>query len=329
MNNHLHQLKNITGILLSPNLNYTAVRDACISLSAFFCELSGFNIGARENQEHIISEAGQAVSPFTAAHCVTDMMRTRNFLQGIRDAIDEKAAQKKEEPVIVLYAGTGPFATLLTPLTTIYTPTQLQLVLMDINPISIQYLQKIIEKLHLHPYIIDLVEADAASYIIPSRHQPDILVSETMKPGLLKEPQVNITANLVPQCTNQTILIPERIEVNACLAGNVALHPEDFITLSALLQLDKQTAMVIKKTPGLIPVLSEGVVVIIPDNTGHALVLGTIIKIFNKHYLKMNESSLTVNHRLMDVSAIGKLPARVLFKYHLKNEPGFSVSVID
>lgn len=147
MNDVKERLKEITQLFLAPELNYSVVRNACALLSALFCEVTGFEFDSKENQEHICTHAGLAVSPYAAAFCITDMMRTRGFLLGIKEAIEKKLKENNGKPVIVLYAGTGPFASLLTPLTTVFSPSQLQLVLIDINTISINFLQKLIHQL--------------------------------------------------------------------------------------------------------------------------------------------------------------------------------------
>ena len=128
-----HTLKEITDILLTPVLDYSTVRNACASLCDFFYQISGFDDSAKENQAHIQTPAGLAVSPFSAAFCVIDMIRTRNFLQGIKEAIDFRLKINPEKPVIIFYAGTGPFATLLIPLITQFEPAQLKMVLLEIN----------------------------------------------------------------------------------------------------------------------------------------------------------------------------------------------------
>jgi hypothetical protein len=318
-------LRTITDMLIAPSPDYKAVRDACAALSAYFCDVSGFDINEREIQQHISTDAGLAVSPYAAAFCITDMLRTRGFIQGIKEAIDAKLNEKPDHPVTVLYAGTGPFATLLTPLTTVYEPAQLQVILMDINPLSIEYLHKIIQHLDIHPYIIDVVQADALSYNIPQKHLPDILVSETMKPGLQKEPQVRIVANLLSQCDSGTFLIPELVKVDVCLAGNLAKDPEAIILLQTLFEFNSQTAKQIKDDPENVPLLAGGVVVEIKNSVENygRLVLSTAVKIFNDHWLRFNESSLSVRHVLMNMTDIKKFPARLLFKYKMGNLPGF------
>jgi hypothetical protein len=321
-------LRTITGIIISPSLDYKALKDASAALSAFFCEISGFDINERENQQHISTSAGLAVSPYAAAFCITDMLRTSRFLRGIKEAVDAKLNENPGHPVTVLYAGTGPFATLLIPLTTVYDPEQLQLVLIDINPLSIEYLQKIIQQLNIQPYIIDVVQADALSYIISEKHQPDILVSETMKPGLQKEPQVSIVANLLSQCRRNPILIPSLVKVEACFAGNRANNNHELIHLQTLLELDAATALRIKNNPDDEPAISEGVTITItecPPPAFTQLILGTSIQIFNDHWLRFNETSLTIPVPVMEIVAIKKIPVTLLFEYQISNNPGFVV----
>ena len=124
------------------------------------------------NQLDFPTEAGKAKASRWAASCLTDLMRTRNFILGIRDAIEERLKINPGKPVTVLYAGTGPFASLLTPLITVFGPAQLQLILMELNPVSIHYLEKIIQQFDMDEYLIDLIQADAVTYFIPTNQQP-------------------------------------------------------------------------------------------------------------------------------------------------------------
>jgi len=322
------EFKRITETLLSPELNYTAIREACSALSELFCKAAAFDTEEEKNQEHISTAAGLAVSPYAAVLCIGDMMRTRNFLQGIKEAVDFKLKRNPSKPVVIFYAGCGPFATLLTPLTTIFSPAQLQMVLMDINPLSLQYLQKIIQHFSAEDYISGIVETDATQYSISEKYQPDILLSETMKPALAKEPQVSVISHLLPQCRNDVILIPERIKVDACLRGNVFNNPDAFQVLQTLFEVDAGTAKGIKNNPGDVPVFGKGMAVEINDKPPQQfsrLVLKTTIKVYGNHVLDFNESSLTIPVPVIDIAAIKKYPARFLFQYQISDNPGFIV----
>lgn len=326
-----HKLKSFTEALLSPVVNYGANREAAISLNKFFSEVVDFDEMEPANQVDIPTKSGKAIAPSWAAFCLTDFMRTRKFILGIRDAIEERLRINPGRPVTVLYAGTGPYASLLTPLITVFTPAQLQMVLLEINPVSIQYLQKIITQFEMEDYLIDLVQADAVTWSIPENMQPDMIVSETMNNALQKEPQVNIVANLLSQCSTGTILIPELIKVDACLLGNTISNPEDILHLETLLELDAETAVRIKNNPEKVAAISHGIIVTIaelPPERFRTLVLNTSIRIFGQHSLAFNESGLTISHKLMMTNSFNKYPTRLLFQYRLEDDPGFSVTEV-
>lgn len=326
-----HNLKSVTEALLSPVMDYSGIREASLSLKKLFSEVVAFDEMDPANQQKIPTPAGMAIDPKSAASCLIDMMRTRKFILGIRDAIEERLKINPGRPVTVLYAGTGPFASLLTPLITIFRPSQLQMVLMEINPESTHYLQKIIQQFGMEDYLIELVQADAVTYFIPGNQQPDIIVSETMNNALQREPQVSIVANLLSQCSRNPVLIPELIKVDVCLAGNTIDHPEDILLLKTLIELDAETAVRIKKNPEDVPVLSPGIIVTIPelpDSQYNQLVLCTAIRIFGQHSLGFNESGLTTPHILRMTESFKKYPVRLLFQYRIEYNPGFRVTEV-
>ena len=326
-----HNLKTVTDELLSPVLNYSAIREAALSLKKLFSEAVAFDDTDNSVNDNIRTPAGLAIDPWSAAFCINDMMRTRKFILGIRDAIEERLRMNPERPVTILYAGTGPFATLLTLLITIFRPVQLQMILLEINPVSFHYLQKTIQQFGMEDYIVDLLQTDAVTWLIPGNQQPDIIVSETMKPGLQREPQVSVVANLLSQCTQKPILIPELIKVDVCMVGNLINYPDSIISLKTLLELDAETAVQIKNNPKDIPVLSEGILVTIPELPGlpfTGLILDTSVRVFGQHTLGFNETGITLPLTLMEIAALKNFPARLLFKYHIESEPGFRVTEI-
>lgn len=329
MTDSLQQLKEITTALLSPASDYNTLRQSVYALKDLFSKATGFDEGDNTNQRHIPTAAGLAVSPHAAAFCIIDMMRTVKFLRGIKEAVDERLKINPGKPVLVFYAGSGPFATLLTPLTTCFSPRQLQMVLLEINEMSIAYLQKTIQHFKMAEYVKAIEKGDAVQYNIPEGYQPDILVSETMKPGLANEPQVAVVASLLPQCNRQPILIPQKIRISLCLSGNLMNDPEAFTELQALLELDAITALQIKNDPVNIPALSGGVSVTLaerPEPHFTKLVLDTRITVFGNHVLGLNESGLTITVPVMDIAAIKEYPARLLFRYAMGSNPGFSVT---
>jgi predicted RNA methylase len=325
--NNRHQLRTITETLLSPGSNYNTIRMATHALKDIFCNAVGFDEIEAAKQAHIQTGGGQAISTYTAALCITDMMRTRKFLLGIKEAVEERLKANTGKPVTILYAGSGPFATLLTPLTTIFTPDQLQMVLLEINPVSIGYLQKTVEQFGLEKYVIGIEQTDAVHYTIPGKYQPDILLSETMKPALQKEPQVSIVANLLPQCKSNTVLIPSNIIVEACLLGNLAGDPLSIQPLQVLFDLCTSTLQDIKAEKAI----ATGIVVELevdpsPDYT--RIVLSTIVQVYGEHSIRLQESGITLVEPLLDITAIKKYPARLLFRYRMNEKPGFEAEIL-
>ena len=112
-----------------------------------------------------------------------------------------------------MYAGTGPFATLITPLTTLFSSDQLQVTLLELNPVSFQKIQQVVQQMEIGAYVRRIVQTDATTYQIPADEQIDILLSETMQNALKREQQVPIIYNLLQQIDYEVILIPEVIEL--------------------------------------------------------------------------------------------------------------------
>lgn len=320
------ELKRLTDILLNKSAAYADIRSAVYALKDLFCLASGLDEADMANQNHIYTGAGTAIGPASAAFCVVDMMRTVKFLRGIKEAVDERLQMNPGRPVVVFYAGSGPFATLLTPLTTCFNPGQLQMVLLEINETSIVYLQKTIQHFKMTEYVKAVEQGDAVQYNIPEQYQPDILVSETMKPALAKEPQVSVVVHLLPQCTKQPILIPQKIKISLCLSGYTDIDGNVLKELQALLELDAATALQIKKDPESIAALADGVVVTIsskPEELYRRLILDTRITVFGDHVIGHNESGITTAVPVMNLSAIQNYPARLRFQYKTGSNPGF------
>lgn len=136
-----------------------------------------------------------ALSPYQASICVVDHERTYAFTRGVIKAIQEQRAAKEcDSPIRVLYAGTGPFATLALPAMNRFSPRDVQFTLLDIQPASIVNAAHIVRALGFGDFIEDTVCDDAITYSPPGPF--DIIISETMVDGLAHEPLVLIYNNL-------------------------------------------------------------------------------------------------------------------------------------
>lgn len=329
MNPTLANLKDITQVLIAEESSYQQIRNACADLLDLFYHVTAFDETDPVNRQHMQSQAGQAVSPEAAALCIRDFMRTRVFLCGIKEAISAKLQANPGKAVTVLYAGTGPFATLLIPLVTQFSCTQINMLLLDINPASIACLNKVISYFKLEPYVLQVAEADAVTYQVPAQLQPDIILSETMMPSLKKEPQVSIVANLVVQCP-QAILVPELIEISAVLYKSSMDDEIRFVHLETLLVFTKERALKMaaeQQTGFILFPVTRLEVAKPPQRDYSSLALLTHIRVFNEHVLNLNASGLTIPQFVYNLHSIKTWPAVFYIQYSIFPVPGFVITV--
>ena len=114
-------------------------------------------------------------------------------------------------------------------MTTLFSSDQLQFTLLELNPVSFQKIQRVVQQMEIGAYVRRIVQTDATTYQIPVDEQIDILLSETMQNALKREQQVPIICNLLQQIDYEVILIPELIELqlavmNPTLNQNRMLH---------------------------------------------------------------------------------------------------------
>jgi predicted RNA methylase len=326
----LSTLKAIVEKLIEMPLNYGSARAAANELYNFFKGLASAENDHDKIYKHIETNHGLAISTDAAAFCVIDFLRTRQFILAIKQAIVDKSTVYIDTPIIILYAGTGPFASLLVPLTTLFTPAQIQFILLEINTESIEQLKKVIDKLAIQDYIIDVVHADASTYRFADGIKADILVSETMKPALDKEPQISIISNLIGQCKTDVTLIPESIKIDLAY---IRRHEEDmhrYEPICELMNFDGNLAKTLHNDKNKSPIFSEGVVVhidAIPLHEFSKISFLTTINLYKNLLLGYKETSLTIPFTIKNVEALD-LPVSLKIRYNIGKHPGFIVEKI-
>ena len=218
---YLRALKDSTDSLLHSE-DRTVIYKSLQRIHEIFSKISTVrgDILEKHHDEESFLESGVAISPHLAARCLFDPLRTARFLRGIYLGIHEAFRRFPGEQINIVYAGCGPYATLLLPLTTQFESNQIQLTLIDIHKPSIDGVNRIIDTLGLEKYIAQCIQADAVQYRHPEELPLHIVVSETMQSGLAREPQLAIMRNFLPQLHENGIFIPEKIVVDAYLSSS-------------------------------------------------------------------------------------------------------------
>jgi predicted RNA methylase len=201
----------VTAEYLEDTLDYLKLSKASVEYKALLNAICEQDLDAKNGRDDILFENGMALGTFWAALCLDDLLRTRQFIRGIDKAIKDKIDIQK--PLHILYAGTGPFATLILPFICKYSKQEITYTFLEINPLSFQLLQNTVSKIGLDEHDITYVKEDATKYQIDPKNKPDIIISETMQNALAKEQQVPIFLNLMEQAKDDSIFIPKKIEL--------------------------------------------------------------------------------------------------------------------
>ncbi|HEX8148758.1 MAG TPA: class I SAM-dependent methyltransferase [Pyrinomonadaceae bacterium] len=341
---YLGELKQIADELLFQN-QPGALREAAARLYSFFSRVTGLDEGPQRpgDSSGTLLPTGKALSLRDAAVCVLDYARTSAFLKGTYAAVRRAQGRFPGGPVMILYAGCGPFATLALPLATQFGPGQVQFTLLDIHPESLESARRAFQSLGLGRYVRDHVRGDASTYAHPPAEPLHMVITETMQRALEKEPQVAVTANLAPQLCPGGILIPERITVDANLcdlskeftlaadAPDGVFHPGG--TDRARINLGRVFELTAENARGLLARRKDSpagearlpaAAVEIPEGVGEGLqlVLSTTVTVFDSVVLGEYDSSITLPVILRDVKVGGRRTG-IEFSYALGSAPGF------
>jgi len=284
-----------TKILLECGNNAELMKLAVDQIYKIYSRITGVKIESINQDNDILLPSGKAISTAAAAHCLLEMKRTAVFLRGINKAIIQKLSQAADKPIRILYAGTGPYGTLLTPLLPLYKSTDLKVDILDINRQSLIALHDLIRTLGLSKYVGDIFCTDATTFTVSKPY--DIVISETMLACLRSEPQVAIMQNLIPQLTDDCIFIPEEISIDASLTNpkmemdrlmyyETKQPPFERVSLGNIFKLNKRT----------IHKALERKRLSIPDKIANfpMLKLFTTVTVFKDEVLTDNDSSITL-----------------------------------
>jgi hypothetical protein len=245
-----------------------------------------------------VLDKGTALNTEEAARCIKDFLRTKRFIDGIAAAVKDRQQQFPGKPIRILYAGTGPFATLLLPLTALLSATEMKWVLLEAHRHSYDHLQTTIATFGLQDYVEAMHYTDATNWQIPAGMHFDIIVSETMQCALMNEPQVAIWMNLLPQLNDDCIVIPQQVVLTLAWIditkrlkkkiGELFPDAEIIYPLGTAFDLCRET-IIANKEKDFSPVKIN-----VDPHPSAALYILTDIIVYRDHVLKMDESGLTL-----------------------------------
>ncbi len=271
-------------IILSEKSTYSSIKNSLDFLHHHFSSKTGIYAGDLTFEKGTDTKNGWVVSPVMAAHCLIDIERTTRFLRGIYKAIEHYI--KSHQQIQILYAGCGPYATLLTPFTALYTPEQLRFTFLEINEESIAAVKKLYRAHDLNSFIDDVILADATNPNLKFGNPFHIIVSETMQVALRKECQVPITRNLVKFLTPDGTFIPEYISLDIYLTGSLdPMNPGD--------QKKEYVGTAYELDFRNVPEPNHKTVITVPSSELIHLQLFTEIYLYGGERLTLRQSSLT------------------------------------
>ncbi|MFJ7359371.1 methyltransferase domain-containing protein [Pedobacter suwonensis] len=302
--------------------DYLHIKNAIEQLHLLFAGVTGVKAGNITDQD-IKLTYGTAVSTIKAAHCLKELERTLKFIRGIHQAVNHLLDAMPGQTINILYAGCGPYATLLTPLTSRFTSAQINFILLDINTDSLDAAKVLYEQLGLSDYVIDYVCADATIYTFPDAIHIDMVISETMLNALRKEPQLAIMNNLIPQMRPEAIFIPEKISVEAVLTR----WEEEYRYFTTPVYQPKRIKAGLVYCASRQFKLPQPVVVQIPASETHnRLDLFTEITVFGEEVLTTYNCSLTMPLAVCKLENQYEGTA-VKFEYIMSDHPGFTYTI--
>lgn len=278
-----------------------------------------FVIDEERGREHIKTAHGNAIGSFWAARCTREIFRTQRFSRGLYAAVSD-ALTRNKKTVHVLYAGTGPFATLALPVMMMLKPEDVQFTFLEINSESIDILKQVIDLLDLHAYVKNIHQCDASVWDVASTGV-DIVISETMYKALMTEPQVAIMLNLASQLPQETVFLPEEIKVSLCKWNKRDKEPEK---LAELMSFNKALMYSIIKSSSGRNWLFTDQQIQVNLSEKEQLYFMTEIRVNEGNILNLNDSSLNLLEKVKIPGKQGMISLNC--KYSLQETIGFKIS---
>lgn len=211
MTSKQEELKNITSAILRSQTEQEEM-ETVGKLSDFYQQLVAYDSEDMDRKNESGLDGGYALATFNAAVCVDEFLRTARFLKGVDAAVQELQERFPNEKLRILYAGCGPYATLMLPLLPLLHLEKLELLWLDIHETSIKSATHILNEIGYTEPPVKFILDNALLYQLDK--PVHLVVTETMYRALRREPQAGITKNLAPQIIAGGLLVPEAIHID-------------------------------------------------------------------------------------------------------------------
>lgn len=330
------ELLRIADVYLEDTVDYKKLSQVTIDYKTLLYSLNNKDLNTREGRKHIYMNNGLAIGPLWAALCLDDIMRTRQFIRGTHKAITDKLAQTNDT-INVLYAGTGPFATLVLPLIYKYPERRINYTFLEINPISFDWLKSLINASGLASNNINMLLTDASTYIINKENTPDIIISETMQNVLDKEQQVPIFLHLMNQAKPDTVFIPEKISIQLGLkqkgVNATELENKHYKRLRKVLEISKESMKTFIEKPeqwqhGQAFGEEQTIIEKEQQTNSNSLLLLTDIQVYGSEVIEISESGLTLPRNILNLAPSDKRKLTINSRYQISNKPKLEYEIV-
>lgn len=340
----------INKVLLDESSDKNDIKRALDDFEVLCSEITGIHSDVSFDAwaEDTFLNNGLAINPQAAVSCIKDYQRSLVFIRGVHDAILDLLQISPDKQLKILYAGCGPFATLLLPLLPGLAPDQVELNFLDIHQESLESASKLIKFTGFSDFDINMIQADACTY---NHHEPlDLIISETMQKSLEQEPQFTVTANLAPQLTANGVFVPQNIQLRTCLAhweqekklfknqgyidGRELVNQGLRYELGTIFQLVPEkaaqlNAQAVYGENELIPELNLGNIQIpVTQNLEqYDFLMFTNVQVYKGHYLYDYETTLTLPSKFYELSPL--VAGKYSVSYQLGGYPKICIKYLD
>lgn len=189
-------------------------------------------IVVKDFEENVWNEVIPGLTLRRALGCMMDEDRTFKFIKGL--FLHLKDLEDRKDEIEMVDGGCGPIPIL--GLMAALKSEKVRVTCIEVNPYSAKMAEQIIKNLGLSGRV-KIVLADATKY---HHDRPiDLFISETMNVGLTEEPLAQIFANFAYQMSEEGVMIPEWVSVEAGLldaekvrreqdGASIMWHPQEY-----------------------------------------------------------------------------------------------------